>query len=70
MSMYCNIFHHQGESYEVVSEINASVFVDSNGGINQKILGMYVHNLKANRVVQQHNKFLILKEIEDAIIVD
>jgi len=44
--MYCNIFHHQGESYEIVSEINASVFVDSNGGINQKILGMYVHNLK------------------------
>ena len=70
MSMHCNIFNHQGENYEIVSEINSSVFMESNGGINQKILGMYVHNLKANRVVQQHNKLIILKEIEDAIIED
>lgn len=68
MGIYCNIFNHQGENYEVVSEVNASAFINSNGDVNQKVLGMYVHNLKANRVIQQHNKFLILKEIEDAII--
>lgn len=68
MGIYCNIFTHQGENYEIVDIINASMFADKNGGINQKALGMYVHEFKANRVVQQGNKFLLLKEIEDAII--
>lgn len=68
MGKYCNIFQHQNENYEIVSEINASTFMGSNGQINQKVLGMYVHEFNANRVVQQGNKFLILKEIEDAII--
>lgn len=44
------------------------MFADRNGHIDQKMLGMYVHEFKANRVVQQGNKFLLLKEIEEAII--
>lgn len=44
------------------------MFADRNGHVNQKALGLYVHEFKANRVVQQNNKFLLLKEIEDAVI--
>jgi len=68
MGIYCNIFTHQGENYEIVDKVNASMFTDKNGHVNQKALGIYVHEFKANRVVQQNNKFLLLKEIEDAII--
>jgi hypothetical protein len=68
MSLYCNIFSHQGETYEIVSAINASMFHDSRGQVDQKLLGLYVHEFKANRVVQRGLKFLILKEIEDAVI--
>lgn len=68
MGVYYNIFSHQGEVYEIVDVINASMFADRNGHVNQKALGLYVHEFKANRVVQQNNKFLLLKEIEDAVI--
>jgi len=67
MGLYCNIFSHQNETYEIVDVINASMFHDKNGKIDQKLLGLYVHEFKANRVVQQNTKFLILKEIEEAI---
>lgn len=68
--MYCNIFTHQGENYEVLNRINTSAFVNKNGQINQKVLGMYVHEFNANRVVQEGGKLIILKEIEDATIYE
>ena len=68
MSYHCNVFVHQGESYEIVDKVNASMFQNRNGSVNERVLGIYVNKHKANRVVQKENKLLILKEIEDAII--
>ena len=46
------------------------MFQNRDGSINQRVLGMYVHELGADRVVQRDNKLLICKIIEDAIIIE
>lgn len=60
----------KGESmYEVLNYINAHMFVNKNGSINQQVLGMYVNNWDGDRVLQRENKFLICKQIEEANII-
>ena len=56
----------KGESmYEVLNYINAHMFVNKNGSINQQVLGMYVHEKGGDRVLQREDKFLICKTIEE-----
>ena len=42
---------------------------DKNKSVNQQVLGLYVHEWKADKVLQKDNKFLICKKIEEAQIV-
>jgi len=65
-----NVIIKDGESYEIIDQVNASMFQNKDGNINQQVLGMYVHNLGCERVVQRDNKLLILKLVEEAVIVE
>ena len=66
--MNYNIIYKGGEALEILDEVNAHMFQNRDGSINQQVLGMYVHEWGADRVVMKDNKLLICKTIEDAII--
>jgi hypothetical protein len=68
--MYCNIIYRDNEALEILHEINAHMFQNRDGSINQQVLGMYVHEWRADRVVMKNNKLLICKTIEEAVIVE
>lgn len=68
--MYCNIIYKNGEALEILEEIFVHVFQNRDNSINQKVLGMYVYEKGADRVVQRDNKLLICKTIEEAIIIE
>ena len=68
--MNYNIIYKDGLAFEILNEISAHMFQNRDGSINQRILGMYVHELGGDRVVMRDNKLLICKIIEDAIIVE
>jgi len=68
--MHYNILFRNGEAIEIIKEIAIHMFQNRDGSINQRVLGMYVHELGADRVVQRDNKLLICKIIEDAIIIE
>ena len=68
--MYCNIIYRDNEALEILHEINAHMFQNRDGSINQQVLGMYVHEWRADRVVMKNNKLLICKTIEEADIVE
>ena len=55
--------------YEVVSSIPAHMFANKDKTINQQVLGMYVNEHKADRVLQREGKFLICKVVEEAQII-
>ena len=55
-------------SHEIIKEISIHMFQNKNGDINQQILGMYVHELGADRVLMREGKLLICKQIEEAVI--
>ena len=68
--MYSNIIYRVNEALEILHEINAHMFQNRDGSINQQVLGMYVHEWRADRVVMKNNKLLICKTIEEAVIVE
>ena len=68
--MYCNIIYRDNEALEILHEINAHMFQNRDGSINQQVLGMYVHEWRADRVVMKNNKLLICKTIDEAVIVE
>ena len=55
--------------YEIVSEVAAHMFLNKDKSINQQVLGMYVNDHKADRVLQREDKFLVCKQIEEAQII-
>lgn len=67
---YCNLIQRNGETLEIITEVYTNMFQNSDGSINQKVLGMYVHEWDCNRVVSKNNKLLICKTIDDAIIIE
>jgi hypothetical protein len=53
--------------YEIVKSVNAHMFANKDGSINQQVLGMYVHEYDGDRVLQREDKFLICKTIEETV---
>tara|TARA_R110002167_G_scaffold10486_1_gene48035 strand:+ start:128 stop:340 length:213 start_codon:yes stop_codon:yes gene_type:complete len=53
------------EMYEIIKSINAHMFANKNGSINQQVLGIYVHEQGGDKVLQREGKFLICKTIEE-----
>tara|TARA_B110000902_G_scaffold92592_1_gene109912 strand:+ start:62 stop:274 length:213 start_codon:yes stop_codon:yes gene_type:complete len=51
--------------YEIVKSVNAHMFANKNGSINQQVLGMYVHECGGDKVLQREDKFLICKTVEE-----
>ena len=64
--MNYNILYREDEALEILNEVNAHMFQNRDGSINQQVLGMYVHEWRADRVVMKNNKLLICKTIEEA----
>jgi|TARA_R100001443_G_scaffold46368_1_gene59238 hypothetical protein len=64
------VIFNEGINFEILSEIKATQFLNSNGTVNRRVLGLYVHECGGNKVLQRDNNFLICKEIEDAIIIE
>ncbi len=58
----------KGESmYEIINSVNAYMFANKNGSINQQVLGIYVHEKGGDKVLQREGKFLICKTIEETV---
>ena len=64
--MYKNIIIRDNTPYNILNIISRSAFIDKNGSINKKVLGLYVNQWKADRVLETEGKFLICKIVEDA----
>mgnify|MGYP000173657693 FL=1 len=67
--MNYNIVYKDNIAFEIIKEINAHMFANKDGSINQQVLGMYVYEHGADRVLQREGKFLICKTIEEAVIL-
>ncbi len=64
------VIFNEGINYEVLSEIKSNLFLNSDGSMNRKVLGLYVHERGGNKVLLKEDKLLVCKEIEDAIIIN
>ena len=67
--MNYNIIYYENDAYEVIHDISIHMFQNKDKSVNQQVLGMYVHEWQADKVLQKDNKFLICKKIEEAQIV-
>jgi hypothetical protein len=68
--MNYNIIYYENNAYEVITEVAIHNFQNKDKSINQQVLGMYVNDWDANKVLQKNDKFLICKQIEEAQIVE
>jgi hypothetical protein len=60
-----------GELYEVIRSFKPEYFETDGGNMmNQKLIGMWVNHLDGNKVLRRDNKILIVKQIENAIVLD
>ena len=64
------VIFNEGINYEVLSEIKSNLFLNSDGSMNRKVLGLYVHERGGNKVLLKEDKLLVCKEIEDGIIIN
>lgn len=67
--MNYNIIYYENDAYEIIHDIDIHMFLNKNKSVNQQVLGLYVHEWKADKVLQKDDKFLICKKIEEAQIV-
>lgn len=67
--MNYNIVYKDNLAFEIIKEFNANSFANKDGSINQNVLGMYVHEVGADKVLMREGKLLICKTIEEAQIV-
>ena len=64
--MYSKLIDRDNITYEIIYKFPESAFQNSDRSINKKVLGMFVAEVKADRVILMDKKLLICKEIEDA----
>ncbi len=55
--------------YEIVKSVNAHMFANKDGSVNQQVLGMYVNDHDGDRVLQREGQFLVCKQVEEATIL-
>jgi hypothetical protein len=67
--MNYNIIYADDKAYEILTEISVHMFLNRNNTVNQRVLGMYVHEWDGDRVMKKDNKLLICKTIEEAQII-
>jgi translation initiation factor 2 beta subunit (eIF-2beta)/eIF-5 len=64
--MYNKTIIRNNIPYDILYRLNKSLFQNKDGTINKKVLGMFVAEVGADKVLEVDKKFLICKEIEDA----
>ena len=64
-----NIIYKNNKAFQILNDINAHMFQNKDGSINQQVLGMYVHEFNGDKVLQSNGKFLICRTIEEAQII-
>jgi hypothetical protein len=69
MGLYSNIVYNNNIAYKILDIVNVHSFLNSDNSINQKVLGLYVHEKNGDHVLQRNGKFLICETIEEAIII-
>ena len=67
--MNYNIIYYENNAYEIITDIAIHNFQNKDGSVNKNVLGMFVNEYKADKVLQKDNKFLICQQIEEAQIV-
>tara|TARA_Y100000385_G_scaffold287485_1_gene351853 strand:- start:850 stop:1041 length:192 start_codon:yes stop_codon:yes gene_type:complete len=63
------VIYKNNNAYKILDVIKVHNFLNSNNSINQKVLGMYVHEKGGDHVLQVENEFLICETIEEAQII-
>ena len=60
------------ELYEVLRDFNPVQFITepNSNRLNQKLIGMWVHYLRGDKVIRRMDRILICKLIEDATIIE
>jgi hypothetical protein len=66
--MYSNLIIRDNTPYDVLYRFSKSLFQNQDGSLNKKVLGMFVAEVGADRVLEVNKQLLICKEIEDAQI--
>jgi len=69
MSLYSNIVYKGNRAYQIIDIIKIHMFLNSDNSVNERVLGMYVHEKGGDHVLQRDRDFLICVEIPDAEIV-
>lgn len=65
--MYNKIIIRDNIPYDILYRFNKSAFQNKNNNINKKVLGMFVAEVGADKVMEINGQLLICKEIEEAI---
>lgn len=66
--MYNKLIIREGIPYDILYKFNKSTFQNRDGNINKKVLGMFVAEVGADKVMEINKQLLICKEVEDAQI--
>ena len=69
MNLYSNVIYSNNVAYRILKSISIHHFLNKDQSINKQVLGMYVHEIGGDHVLQQNNKFLICETIEEAQII-
>ena len=64
--MNYNIIHADNNAYEILTELFLFRNICMLTSVNEKVLGMYVHEWGGDRVMKKEGKLLICKTIEEA----
>ena len=69
MTLHSNIVYNGDKAYKILDITPMHNFANKDGNINKQVLGLYVHVIGGDHVLQRDNKFLICETIEEATIV-
>jgi hypothetical protein len=64
--MYSKVIIRDDKPYDILYRFNKSLFQNRDGSINKQVLGMFVAEVGADRVMEVNKQLLICKEVEDA----
>ena len=64
--MYNKIIIRNNIPYDILYQLSPRLFKNKDGSINKKVLGMFVAEVGADKVMEIKKQILICKEIEDA----
>ena len=64
--MYNKTIIRNNIPYDILYRLDKSLFQNHDGSLNKKVLGMFVAEVGADKVMEINKKLLICKEVEDA----